>query len=96
VAVGEYVTGGENLSADLIRQGEGQIGLEEIGVRLAALPPDILGPDESLSTASAQLINEHLESSADALLLAQVKMTIANNIQTVASPPIIWDLNVEY
>lgn len=70
--MGEYVTGGEHLSRDLIRQGNGHIGLEETGVRLTALPPDILGPDETLAAASAQLINEHLENSADTLLLAQV------------------------
>ncbi len=70
--MGEHVTGGEDLSPDLIRQVEGQIGLEETGVRLTALPPDIMGPDETLATASAQLINDHLETSAETLLLAQV------------------------
>ena len=66
------MTGGDDLSPELIRQVEGQIGLEETGVRLTGLPPDILGPDETLAIASAQLINDHLEHSAETLLLAQV------------------------
>ncbi|CAG7719946.1 unnamed protein product [Allacma fusca] len=70
VTVGEHVTGGDDLPPDLVRQVDGQIGLEETGVRLTPLPPDII-PDETLAMASAQLITDHLETSADLLLLAQ-------------------------
>ncbi len=71
VTVGEHVTGGEELSPDLIRQVEGEIGLEETGLRLNPLSPD-MSPDESLALASAQLIHDHLQSSNETLLLAQV------------------------
>ena len=72
---GEHVVGGEDLPPDLIRQVEGQVGLEETGIRLSPLPVDII-PDETLAMASAQLIQEHLENSSDSLILAQVNLTL--------------------
>lgn len=56
---------------DLLRGAEGHIGLEDFGVRLSPLPSDLIA-DESLTMASVQLINEHIQNSSDSLLLAQV------------------------
>lgn len=71
MSVGEHVSGGDEIPGDLIRLVDGEIALEETGVRLDPLPGDIIH-DETLSMASAQLIEEHISQSSDALLLAQV------------------------
>ncbi|CAL8082576.1 unnamed protein product [Orchesella dallaii] len=70
VNVGEYITGGDEVPHDLLRQADGQIGIEETGIRVAPLPSDIVS-DETLAMASAQLISEHFQVSSNALLLAQ-------------------------
>jgi hypothetical protein len=71
VTVGEHVAGGEEMPSDLLRNAEGQIGIEETGVRLSPLPADIISED-SLAVASVQLINDHMKNSSGTLLLAQV------------------------
>lgn len=71
VTVGEYIAGGKHAVPDeLIKKADGQIGMEETGVRLTPLPADIVS-DDSLAIASSQLINEHLQMSQNSLLLAQ-------------------------
>lgn len=71
VNVGEYITGGDDVPHDFLRQADGQIGIEETGIRVPPLPADIVS-DETLAMASAQLISEHLQISSNVLLLAQV------------------------
>jgi len=71
VNVGEHVAGEEEVPPDLLRYAEGQIGIEETGVRLSPLPGDIIS-DDSLASASVHLINDHIKNSEGSLLLAQV------------------------
>jgi len=71
VTLSEHVTVAQDMPSDLLRRAEGQIAIEETGVRLSSLPLDII-PDETLARTSAQLIEEHIRNSCESLLLAQV------------------------
>lgn len=74
--VGEHISGGEQLSPDLIRQVQGEVGLEETAVQLTPLSTNVHAPDETLALASTQLIHSHLQNCKEALLLAQVIYTL--------------------